>query len=1176
METKENNEFSGKKLLEPRAKVNPQIYENTALYVGLYQSIFGSYSDYGFNDRATLDVFINAKIKTMVQVIDKILKANPDCPLKKLENLKESDFTSGALNMPPLSNSGPHYANETVAFKQVIDNNWIGNYFPLIAKDKKFYDVDPLTGRRTERVEKVLDSGKYNENPNGTRTYATEFLKNFDRSVAIAQDLTSKIGNRSDSGNMLTVSDARHMLKAEQTQLSELFNGYRSASEGQPFKYDTEGKKYKSGEYYEAYRGAGSNSALNRMKEKKFFIRREWGKLALKVLGLAAFGTATVFSAGALLSFGGIAMSSVFGTIFANMGVGSAVSAGIGTLFGGIISSRLATSIAGSFGALYSRYKDRRHFLEGVGKYAPKDGKPQGFKKLREQYYTALGLKDYFINNGNMKKLDRRSRKYVRKYLKENPGLEKQKIYYNFVDSQSGTFQLLYRKLNNVVQAVPEQDKGRKMFASEATSYVRKALEGGETDFGKLIKASQVLEDYKEKIGDVNTNAFRAGMSEAYVKAFMENIYNLPFTSDTQKLKERLSVPEIKDTLEKYSATGTDKKQIEASLAFMDTIKTPKRGYQSEFKLRTDLGVGIEQQVNINKDTMQGACVSLCPDLTDPEKNAVKAIATNIQNMTEREPASVTAIQNAITGLTRTPASPEFDKVKTYLDSMLKKRVETSKYSAAQVENTIETARDASGNPVPVTPSNRAKIATISSLINGLKRDSNGEFKSGNKSISEIRAEIMADSTDYTQSHKTAALDLLEKQVKAIENREFSDTEAAMVSVMHKGNFNKLTELIKYVNELSFDKIGGAEFNTWYDANVKNNSRRPFLDVHIKTRVEELIFAEAESDKYKKQDAATLDEIVKLIQVIKGCVRLDDAQRTRLINSLAPKIEKAVSIKLDSIKLDFASNYDSNELKKLTNSKNGLLRDFFALETLESQDIKNRILQLANLSDLKKMITANIKGVGSDLTEDIREANAFSAVYMFNGAGALRDNRDELYKHIGEMSDIARNTDVDSLKVSARTNTGGTWGSRVIPAFASDMNRKLNEILSMTDERDRYAALIVLKKRCLAMFKAHVNAYHSKVIQPTGMDAQTYFNHPNQKENYLRQVYDGWVFTDTANPNNNGILNKIDDALRAVTAMLGARPKLQDEEYFFVSAVESAEKSYGLTTAAQYRSSPQM
>jgi len=507
-ERDDNNIFVKGKLLEPRAKINPEIYEYVALYAALYQSIFGSYADYGFTDRAAVDVYIDIKIKTMMQVIDDILSA-PQNQYLTYEDICNNNFVyptdTTYTDMPPATD---HYASKALALKHIKSNRWIANYLPLITEKRAKMVLNPATG--AYEPEMTIDSkgrpvekkANYIQNTN----YVRQFLSKFDRTLGIASDLAGRVEDKYKAGGMLTVPAVQQLLKGEQDQLSALFEGYRSASEGQPFKWDPKEKKYKSGAFYEAFRGAGTDSAVNKLKSKNFFIRRGWRNLILKGLGFAASAALTIASGGLMLSLGGVAVSTIFGSAFAGLGMGSFLAGAAGTIVGGTIAGHFGGAFVKELGSLYKKYKDRREFMEGVGKYeATKDG-PKGYKPLEKQYLTAVGLKDFFnfMKHADVQKIlhadadkqlelrknkalamikDKKARKFAREYLDENPSLVKNAKFYDVIDNPSGTFQTLYSKLANVVQGVPEQTEGRRLFAGEATSLVRDVIDKNEIDF---------------------------------------------------------------------------------------------------------------------------------------------------------------------------------------------------------------------------------------------------------------------------------------------------------------------------------------------------------------------------------------------------------------------------------------------------------------------------------------------------------------------------------------------------------------------------------------------------------------------------------------------------------------------------------------------------------------------
>jgi len=343
--------------------------------------------------------------------------------------------------------------------------------------------------------------------------------------------------------------------------------------------------------------------------------------------------------------------------------------------------------------------------------------------------------------------------------------------------------------------------------------------------------------------------------------------------------------------------------------------------------------------------------------------------------------------------------------------------------------------------------------------------------------------------------------------------------------------------------------------------------------VQLKSRLESIVMAEAEENKYKKKDISTLDEIVKFIQSVKACVRLDDAQKTRIISSMQKNIEQAVRIKINAAKKEFAIKYDADEFNKLIDIDSGILRDFFELNTPESIALRQELVSLSNLSDLKETITAIMDG-GAALDEEKKEAKAFSMVYMFRGAGVDRTTGDILYGIIKSIKEKTKNalSSMSNFAVSGRKDpSSGMWGPRVENGYIGDMKNILTDIQSsLPDDYEKYAALIVLKKNCIAAFKSHDLKFRTDIVG-TGRSFQNYLTDAANKENFIKQVYESWVYDDGSGiVDNKGILNLIDDALAAVKARLATLPKIQDEEYYSYSAIQSAQKSYGDKTADEY------
>ena len=156
MEKPENNIFLKENLIEANAQIAPEVYEHVALYSALYQTIFGSYIDYGFSDRAAVDKFITAKIKTMLTVIDKIFK-DPKNKDKTFDDIMNNNFDPP----PGLKSSDSHFLDENLAFQQLKDNNWIKNYLPLLKRSKTITVFNEETGLEEQKKIDVIDHQRY-------------------------------------------------------------------------------------------------------------------------------------------------------------------------------------------------------------------------------------------------------------------------------------------------------------------------------------------------------------------------------------------------------------------------------------------------------------------------------------------------------------------------------------------------------------------------------------------------------------------------------------------------------------------------------------------------------------------------------------------------------------------------------------------------------------------------------------------------------------------------------------------------------------------------------------------------------------------------------------------------------------------------------------------------------
>ena len=281
----------GSEYIHPNAIFDPLQYERVGLYVLLYNEIYGSLADYGIKNRIALDVTINEKIRSIMKTVQKVQA-----------NRGKTDTDPG---YKPLS--AEDMANMSYA------EDWIKRLLPLedIKTSEAKYDVNG-------NVVYDQTAEKYNND------YVSSFIKNYEPVVREAQRV-AKLANKEP---MLSVSDARLLLEAKRSKVRELYELVRKNQDYKPGKIDKDGNS-KSGIHASAY-----FQALNELEKKNRKLHKNMFYNVVKGVGAAAFAGLTIASAGALLSYGGFALTAVFGNMFNAAGVGGAVLGGLGTLFG--------------------------------------------------------------------------------------------------------------------------------------------------------------------------------------------------------------------------------------------------------------------------------------------------------------------------------------------------------------------------------------------------------------------------------------------------------------------------------------------------------------------------------------------------------------------------------------------------------------------------------------------------------------------------------------------------------------------------------------------------------------------------------------------------------------------------------------------------------------------------
>lgn len=930
--------------------------------------------------------------------------------------------------------------------------------------------------------------------------------------IAEANRLSMPLHNdgKGNLTGLLSNQEVKELLEQKRVDVRGYHENVRKNAKG---KFgDWEGEKSKNGSDYEKY-----NQALAEYKNKKAILRRSRFRLALKALGALAFAGVTVFSIGALLSVGGMAISSVFGTMYSASSIGTAGLGLIGTVAGGTLTKHLFGKFLEEHAELKRLKQDMREFKKGFGKYADKDGKHFGMKQLRDQFYADRAMKEY-LEKGEVK--GRRNKKYIKMIKKGKFGIPmepsdfiKEPAYYKFVTDvyNEGKQNYGFRYMENLLGEAKSFNSSDTQSVQSHVIEAQNAIANpnlGLTDVVKLVRDLKTSEGKFQGDDKFTYDKIMTEYSDKIVDAIREEAFENAYTAASYgDLENAFKDPIVKERLE-HTAVGDKVDDVENIVKF---VKTSRR------YLKPDIGVSIMDQVHLDQSHMEHAVQSLGLTDSDPEYTNIQTIISNIEHLGNRGDSST--IQTQIS------TSSVESKVKNYLNFMLNKKNNQTKLGVSDLSSIGD--------------------STIESDIANMT--SSGE-------ADEIRAKIMSSSI----SDKNGAIKLLDEQVNAIENKNKDDIFANVVKEIKENTSPVFGDYLSKISDMkSFEIDQNRELFDDIKKKTGNKNVSNFLIMKFQGRIEELVKNEINTDKYNGGNPEDFNNIPKILIKINDLERngfISSKQRMGLIKELQPKIKRALDVMLMNAKKDFLKSYDSNKfntLLEMTYSAGGL-KEYFALNTPEINKLKDSIEYMTQLSSLSKLVKETINIDGRVLEETDNEAKAFSIIYLLNKE--KRDSSDPLYSSIKRMSQIS-----DSLNKS-QFGTDVTFDLDAL-GFIDSMRREIVNISAISDKNERYAALLILKKRCLGAFKMHASKYFSEVY-PSG-SIENYMNTPANRTAFEKAVFNKWVHNGV-DDKDKGILTLIDSKLKGLEDLEIVK------KYAYNKATDSAKKACSESESGAY------
>lgn len=1133
MAGEENKKFDA----EPNFKWPPERYYKLASYVLMFNGIANSHDDYGIensNGDQEINRYINEHLEELLAMREYDVIAHPKgMPKPPLLPAHKPGISQAAydelLEKGGYNAKTEKYKTDLKAWQDVDD---------YVNDDTKSPELNAKLKEKIKK-ERAAEYANYQKQ-------VKELRSDLPNLVAMAKEYCRKANyDGKYISNMLTNEQMGEILRAKYDAVRNWHEDVRKHVKGKS------GKKDKDGQFDQWH--DWDNAQAERLNKNKIVRRNGW-RTFRRIAATALFGAVTLASVGALLSYGGFALTAMFGTAFNASGVSGAVLGFIGTVAGGTFTKRFFGRFLDSMNEGRKLRRDRREFMRSFGKYSDKiePGKTRqarGFRNIKQRYYESLaimnflekgkldttvkkGLKGKELREARAKaRLNKKLQVYLNRGIKRgtisNPfadggepldlsQLEKESRFYKFVtdksDKQPYGFDHILAKLG----AAKSMNVNDVHSVQAHTVIAEEALADNSISIVALKDKLEELKRGESKFADDNKDKYQELMyrfSDRLIEAFRRDLFKNPYTHTTVSDATDFAENETIKTCITNPRNSTEKDAVDNAIRFV------KLESESRFEpLNTSIGVSVENQMSFNVSALMNGVAGLGVESTDSEYSAITGIASRIQSATTQEECDV--ILNDVKSIANTG-------VKDYFEFMATKKKKSSRVDKKTIDSSVPDSR-------------LAKMISDITIEN----------------CSDVRIEIMKSS--LTPDQKKKAIEVMEQQVDALDTKERFDTSSGIIDVIKENNIADFDEIAKMISDIK--TINASDYFATYERvkKLRPDKLKKYFMLKLQDKALKNFTQEStETGKY----TGTGDDVLKNITTTLTSIEkfgssgyLSPSLKAKAVKLFEKFIENAVNVKMDKAKREFAlEEYDTEVFNKILvesySTGNGL-REYFETQTTASNNLKDKLEYMRTLGTVHNLL--KVKTDGQDQKETANEARAFSAIYFKKE----RDNGDTLFKMLQTLENITtRTTNIEEFV--------STTDFEELD-FIKSMKKEIGAIDAWTDEEDKFAALLVLKKRCLGMYKNHAKQYLSS---NNVTDFATYMNTPLNKKDFEDKVFKQWVYDDAT---GKGLLNLIDEKL----AQIVSDPKYAKLTY--TSAQMSAQESYGPRTVVSYLQGPQL
>ncbi len=1096
-------------VVEPNAIVPPEMYEKVAFHGLLYDSIVNDLKAQGFKTSMALDVAVNDKIKLYMKIAYAILDG------ASLAGFDADDVKN--------------------------TRQYMKYYLPVEAFDS--------AGNPVADPDKV----------SAAKNYIKDFTNEYPRVLSVLNGIKSKCATNGITleGGRLSHTQVRQLLDAKREKCREPYDSVRANTEGDFTKVDKKGGTATDGILLRQYK-----NGLAKLNKMDTDIRDEAKLNVGRGIGAAIF---TGLFAGSLILVAG-AISPVAATAFGMQALGS--TATIGQLATGAIGSFFSwKGVKKFFPALIEGIKknikarrERRKFIgpkitkRNLSTLLITKGKEEEYtlNELKARYYNAKATKLYFENygkcGGDHKKIFADKKAYVDgewlgnylpKSLAEHEDYPKKAQRFHMVSDKNALYDNLFKKLpNEPTEVVGDGELGKTDVISSIENDLHGTASSGQdalTRINTLARTTGDIEHYTSKIGKPNATTYMEETGNQMAQAFDSAIFEMPHTGTSyDTVSSKAKDAKVKKALEAASIDDPQGK-IDNSLAFYSSVKG---GGSSP--LKENVGVGVKNQLKFDHDSMVDGCKGVDSTCDD---TVVGSVVDEILNLSCKE--DVAAVQANINAL---PA-----KVQPYLSFMLEKKNAAVAYSESFVASKLTGGATSA-----------VVAAAVAHAIDSL------ELVDGVVSVADIEAVKNDIATNITDPAKRVLAEkyLMEK-VSALEQSQKITAYSEAVTLFTDDSGKKPTSYVATKSKTSkinlkiIEEDGevaeGQSLSDFFDKEIKKGDLSSFAMVKFQSRVNDVLKKEATQDKYKSVGAnatQSIQNITKYLQTLENCFAkgyISPGQRMSLVKNMEKNIEVVLASLLDTAKEKFLlQEYDENVFDNILKYSfdQGGLKDYLNSNTPTSQALKGKLEYMMTLDSIYKMLNQDDSLQSVKMSNS--EARMFSKIYLMEKDE--RDGTDPLYLTIVDMQNACQ-THNPTTDYEVSVYTGTNKGK-----FIEDMERILSDIetSSMTPQ-EKYAALLIAKKRSVAMYKSYITTLVNEV---GGYEAFATIMRSSDGSAKLKEcLIDRWL----------PYMQKIDATYNNLCAS-----GLDNRKYPFGSAAQIINQATQTQKVASYSTSPTM